>query len=445
MGAESSFGVEMIDIRRIRNETEAVRAALARRGLDVSEIDRLLEDDAASRQAAGRRDEVRARVKELSRQVGALRKAGDTAGAEAAAAESRTLGEDERRFDAEADALAAKVRDALLVIPNLPAEDAPDGASEADNRPVRWWSSPVLPLGEDGVPHPEAHQSVPHWDIGTELGILDLERGAKLSGSMFPVYRGLGARLLRALINYALDQQGDDYEEIRPPTLVRTETMISTGHLPKFIDDAYHLERDDLWAIPTAEVPLTSMGRDEILNESDLPMRLTAYTPCFRREAGSAGRDTRGLLRVHEFDKVELFAYATPEQAAGIHADMLARSEAVLQALGLTYRVVDLCTGDLGQSSARTFDLEAYAPGCGMWLEVSSVSWFSDYQARRANVRYRPEGGGAPAFVHTLNGSAMGWPRTWAALVETHRRPDGGIDVPEVLRPLVRADVISAG
>ncbi|HUZ44641.1 MAG TPA: serine--tRNA ligase [Acidimicrobiales bacterium] len=434
----------MIDIRRIRNETDAVKAALARRGLDGSEIDRLLEDDAASRRAAGQRDYLRARIKDLSRQVGALRRAGDSAGAEAAAAESRALGEDERRFDAEADAMAAKVRDALLVIPNLPAEDAPDGASEADNRPVRWWSSPVLPLGEDGVPHPERHQSVPHWDIGTELGILDLERGAKLSGSMFPVYRGLGARLLRALINYSLDQQGDDYEEIRPPTLVRTETMISTGHLPKFIDDAYHFERDDLWAIPTAEVPLTSMARDEILNQADLPMRLTAYTPCFRREAGSAGRDTRGLLRVHEFDKVELLAYATPEQAADIQADMLARSEAVLQALGLTYRVVDLCTGDLGQSAARTFDLEAYAPGCGMWLEVSSVSWFSDYQARRANVRYRPTAGGAPAFVHTLNGSAMGWPRTWAALVETHHRADGGIDVPEVLRPMVRADVISA-
>ena len=432
----------MIDIRRIRNETDAVKAALARRGVDGSEIDRLLEDDAASRRAAGQRDEVRARIKDLSRQVGALRRTGDGAGADAAATESRALGEDERRFDTEADAMAAKVRDALLVIPNLPSEDAPDGASEADNRPVRWWSSPALPLGEDGVPHPEERQSVPHWDIGTELGILDLERGAKLSGSMFPVYRGLGARLLRALINYSLDQQGDDYEEIRPPTLVRTDTMISTGHLPKFIDDAYHLERDDLWAIPTAEVPLTSMARDEILNEADLPMRLTAYTPCFRREAGSAGRDTRGLLRVHEFDKVELLAYATPEQAAGIHADMLARSEAILQALGLTYRVVDLCTGDLSQSAARTFDLEAYAPGCGMWLEVSSVSWFSDYQARRANVRYRPVGGGAPAFVHTLNGSAMGWPRTWAALVETHRRADGGIDVPEVLRPMVRADVI---
>jgi seryl-tRNA synthetase len=336
------------------------------------------------------------------------------------------------------------VRDALLVMPNLPSEDAPDGASEADNPVLRWWSAPGLPMGEDGAPHPAPHQSVPHWDIGTELGILDLERGAKLSGSMFPIYRAGGARLLRALINYALNQNSDEFEEIRPPSLVRTETMISTGHLPKFIDEAYHLERDDLWAIPTAEVPLTSMGRDEILAESELPMKLMAYTPCFRREAGSAGRDTRGLLRVHEFDKVELLAYTTPAQAEAMHADILARSERILQALGLTYRVVDLCTGDLGQSAARTFDLEAYAPGAGMWLEVSSVSWFSDYQARRANVRYRPAEGGSPAIVHTLNGSAMGWPRTWAALVETHRRPDGTIDVPEVLQPYVGAEIIGA-
>ena len=434
----------MIDIRRVRSETEAVKAALARRGIDPGEIDRLLEDDAASRQMAARRDDVRSRVKELSRQVGALRKAGEAGGADKAAAESRALGEEERGLDSQLDGLAAKVRDALLVIPNLPSEDAPDGKTEADNPVLRWWSSPVLPIGEDGAPHPAPHQSVAHWDIGTELGILDLERGAKMSGSMFPIYRAGGARLLRALINYALNQNSDEFEEIRPPSLVRTETMISTGHLPKFIDEAYHLERDDLWAIPTAEVPLTSMGRDEILAESELPMKLTAYTPCFRREAGSAGRDTRGLLRVHEFDKVELLAYTTPAQAEAMHADMLARSEHILQALGLTYRVVDLCTGDLGQSAARTFDLEAYAPGAGMWLEVSSVSWFSDYQARRANVRYRPAEGGSPAFVHTLNGSAMGWPRTWAALVETHRRPDGNIDVPEVLQPYMGTELISA-
>jgi seryl-tRNA synthetase len=251
--------------------------------------------------------------------------------------------------------------------------------------------------------------------------------------------------LVRALCQLALDRNADAFDEVRPPTLVRTETMVSTGHLPKFEDDAYHLERDDLWAIPTAEVPLTSLARDEVIDEADLPVRLMAHTSCFRREAGSAGRDTRGLLRVHEFDKVELLAYATPEQSADEHANLLARAEGVLQALGLAYRVVDLCAGDLGASAARTFDLEVYAPGCDMWLEASSVSWFTDYQARRANVRYRPASGGGTSYVHTLNGSALAVPRVWAALVETYRRPDGSIDVPEALRPYMRGlEVITA-
>jgi seryl-tRNA synthetase len=256
---------------------------------------------------------------------------------------------------------------------------------------------------------------------------------------MFPLYRGVGARLLRALTSYALDghdSPSDEgaYEEIRPPTLVLTETMTSTGHLPKFADEAYHLERDDLWAIPTAEVPLTSFHRGEILDEVDLPVRLTAVTQCFRREAGAAGRDTRGLLRVHEFEKVELFAYATAAQAPDVHADILRRAEGLLRAFGLHYRVLDLCAGDLGASAARTFDLEVYAPGCDRWLEVSSVSWFRDYQARRANVRYRPAGGG-PVLVHTLNGSALAWPRIWAALVETGRQPDGSVQLPDCLGP----------
>jgi seryl-tRNA synthetase len=214
--------------------------------------------------------------------------------------------------------------------------------------------------------------------------------------------------------------------------------MVSTGHLPKFEEDAYHLERDDLWAIPTAEVPLTSLARDEILDEADLPVRLMAYTPCFRREAGSAGRDTRGLLRVHEFDKVEILAYTTPDQARAMHEELLARAEGLIRDLGLAYRILDLCTGDIGNSAARTFDIEVYAPGVDQWLEVSSVSWFSDYQARRANIRYRPSGAKGTEIVHTLNGSALAVPRVWAALVETHRRPDGTVAVPEVLHPYLR-------
>jgi seryl-tRNA synthetase len=250
---------------------------------------------------------------------------------------------------------------------------------------------------------------------------------------MFPLYRGYGARLLRALTSFALDSHAEEFEEVRPPTMVLTDTMISTGHLPKFSDEAYHLERDDLWAIPTAEVPLTSMWRGDILDEADLPLRLTAATACFRREAGAAGRDTRGLLRVHEFDKVELFAYCTPEQAPAAHADILARAENLLRLLGLPYRVLDLCAGDLGTSSARTVDLEVFSPGVDRWLEVSSVSWFRDFQARRANVRYRSENG--TQYVHTVNGSALAWARIWAALVEINRQEDGSVAIPAVLQP----------
>ena len=262
-----------------------------------------------------------------------------------------------------------------------------------------------------------------------------MARGAKIAGSMFPLFRGAGSRLLRALGSFALDSHLDAYEEVRPPTFALTETLTATGHLPKFHEEAYLMERDDLWAIPTAEVPLTSFHRGEILAEEDLPVRLTALTPCFRREAGAAGRDTRGLLRVHEFDKVELFAYTTPDQAEAAHLDILERAEQLLRSLGLHYRVLDLCTGDIGGSAARTFDLEVYSPGVDRWLEVSSVSWFSDYQARRAQVRYRPAGGGGPQLVHTVNGSALAWARIWAALVEVGRQADGSVKLPEVLSP----------
>jgi seryl-tRNA synthetase len=419
----------MIDIRLVREDREAVAAALARRGVDPDELQRLYDADQRARTAVERRDALRAEVKRLSRRVGEARRAQDDEGAAALAERSRALGADERAADAEADAAQSEVRRLLLWLPNLPAAEAPDGDGPEDNVVVRRWPAAPRAYAE--------HQRVAHWELGPALGILDLEGGAKLSGSMFPLFRGGGARLLRGLSAFALDRHTPDYEEIRPPTLVRTETMQSTGHLPKFADDAYHVERDDLWAIPTAEVPLTSMHRGDILEEGELPVRLTAATPCFRREAGAAGRDTRGLLRVHEFDKVELFAYATAEQAAGVHADMVGRVDDLLQALDLEYRVVDLCTGDLGNSAARTFDFEVYAPGADQWLEVSSVSWFGDYQSRRANVRYRPAQGGPPRFVHTLNGSALAWARIWAALVEKGRREDGSVELPEVLAPYV--------
>jgi seryl-tRNA synthetase len=427
----------MIDIQLVRREPDRVRAALARRGVD-SDLDRLLVVDARWREETARRDEVRRRIKDLSREVGEARRAGDTARAEELSGQSRSLGPEERAIDAELAALDAERRELLLEIPNLPDPAAPDGSSPADNVVVRWWSPGTGAEGRSGPPDAseyQPHQRVPHWEIGAELGLLDLERGSKLSGSMFPVYRGMGAKLLRAMSSLALDRHADAFEEIRPPTLVRTDTMVSTGHLPKFADDAYHVERDDLWAIPTSEVPLASLRRGEILVEGELPVRLTAGTSCFRREAGAAGRDTRGVLRVHEFDKVELFAYTTPGQAEDMFGEIVGRAEGLLRELGLAYRVVDLCAGDLGQASARTFDLEVYAPGTDQWLEVSSVSWCGDYQARRANIRYRPTDGSGPAFVHTLNGSALAPGRPWAALVETGRQEDGSIRLPECLRP----------
>ncbi len=419
----------MLDIRRLRNEPDAVRAGLSRRGGDAAaHLDRILELDATQRALGAQRDDIRARINAVSKGVGRLRNEGDVTGAEALMAESRALGDEEKTLDVEATRLGEEVRDLLLRTPNIPSVDCPDGANETDNVVLR-----VEGYDPDSY---AAHQRVPHWDIGTELGILDSERAAKISGSMFTMYRGWGARLLRAMVQLSLDRNADAYEEIRPPTLVRTDTMISTGHLPKFEEEAYHMERDDLWAIPTAEVPLTSLHRDEVLSEADLPLRYTAHTSCFRREAGAAGRDTRGLLRVHEFDKVELLAVAANEaQAIACQEDVLARSEAILTDLGLPYRILDLCAGDVGASAARTWDIEAYAPGCDMWLEVSSVSWFSDYQARRANIRFRSTGTKGTEFCHTVNGSAMGWPRTVAAYLETHRLPDGSVAVVECLRP----------
>ncbi len=430
----------MIDVRLVRADPDAVKAALSRRGVPPEDVDRVAALDAEHRARLADQERLRAEVKSLSRQVGVVRRAGDEAAESALRAESSRLGAAEREAAAGAEAAAAELRGALLVLPNLPSPEAPDGLGPDENVEVRrWW-----PQQPDGAPEPApaAHQRVPHWESGTELGLLDMAAGARLSGSMFPLFRGGGARLVRALSAFALDRHADAYLEIRPPTLVLGETMLSTGHLPKFADDAYHVERDDLWAIPTAEVPLTSLHRGEILAEDELPLRFTAATPCYRREAGAAGRDTRGLLRVHEFEKVELFAYATETQSPEVLADILGRAEALVRELGLAYRVLDLCAGDLGGSAARTFDIEVYAPGSDRWLEVSSVSWFRDYQARRAHVRYRPTAGGGPVLVHTLNGSALAWPRIWAALIETGRQEDGSVRLPECLGPYLSGQLL---
>ena len=417
----------MLDLRQLRSEPDAVKAAVARRGEPTGPLDEVVAHDQRRRALVTEADEFRSEVKRVSAQVGVMHRDGRAAEAEGLKARSRELGARIDELDAEADQLSEWIRRILLFVPNLPAEDCPDGSGPDDNVVVRT-------VGYDPGAYGE-HQRTPHWDVGAELGILDIDRAVRMSGAMFAMYRGFGARLVRALIDYGLDRNRDLYEEIRPPTLVRTEVMTSGGYLPKFADDAYHLERDGLWAIPTAEVPLTALLQGEIVEEADLPMRLMGHTSCFRREAGAAGRETRGLLRVHEFDKVELYGFCTPEQAHDIHAEILDRAERAIADLGLAYRVLDLCAADLGGASARTFDIEAYAPGADRWLEVSSVSWCRDYQARRGNIRYRPAAGGRTQMVHSLNGSGLAVPRVWAALVETYRRPDGSVAVPEALHP----------
>ena len=417
----------MIDLRLLRKHPETVKAALARRGESTKPLDEAVNYDQHHRQLTHETNEIRAEIKRISTSVGDLYREGRHDETLELKTRSRELGERVKKLTEEADSIAGKIHRILLHVPNLPADDCPTGTSENDNVTVRV-------SGRAPESHAD-HQQVPHWDIGADLGILDMDRAVRMSGSMFAMYRGQGARLARALIEYGLDRNRDLYEEIRPPTLVNTDVMIRTGHLPKFTNDAYHIERDDLWPIPTAEVPLTSLLCDEIVDESELPIRFMSHTSCFRREAGAAGSKTRGLLRVHEFDKVELYGFCTPDQAADMHAEILDRAERAIADLGLSYRILDLCTSDLGEASARTFDIEAYAPGVRRWLEVSSVSWCRAYQTRRADIRYRPSGGGHTKMLHSLNGSGLAVPRVWAALVETHRRPDGSIAVPEVLRP----------
>jgi seryl-tRNA synthetase len=422
----------VIDVRLLRSEPDAVRGALARRGQPevLDQLERAISFDTLLREIVAKRDAVRAEVNDLSKEVGKLRSSGNTAAAEELQVRSRALGDHERVLAAELDVVQSDLRELLLRIPNVQHSDAPDGASEVDNPVVK---GPVNLL----VDFPE-HKRVPHWETGTALGILDNERATKISGAMFTMQRGAGAAMARALCQYALDRNVDEFEEIRPPSLVTTATLTATGQLPKFADDAYNIERDGLWCIPTAEVPLTSIYGGEVIDADQLPLKMMAYTPCYRREAGSAGRDTRGMLRAHEFDKVEILAVATAEQSPGLLVEMIGRAEALISGLGLPYRIIEICTGDLGQSHHRSFDIEVYAPGCDNWLEVSSISWFSDYQARRADIRYRTAGQKGTLIAHTLNGSALAVPRVWAAILENYREPDGSVLVPDVLHPYMR-------
>lgn len=429
----------MIDIRLLRSEPELVKAAMARRMKPalLGELEHAESLDARLREITTERDSIRAQVNGLSKDVATMRRTKDDSGAEALMAKSRSLGETEKKLASEYDEASSALREVLLLIPNLPHPQVSDGNNDKDNKVVK---------GPLQMPKEFAkHQRVPHWETGTALGILDNERATKISGSMFTMQRGLGATMARALCQLALDRNADAFEEIRPPSLVLTSTLTATGQLPKFADDAFAIERDDLWCIPTAEVPLTSLHASETLNAQDLPLRYMAHTSCFRREAGSAGRDTRGMLRTHEFDKVEILAVTTAQQAPEMLIELTTRVEATIAALGLPYRVLEICTGDLGQSHHRSFDIEVYAPGCDQWLEVSSISWFSDYQARRADIRCKHAGAKGSEIAHTLNASALAVPRVWAAILENFRQPDGSVVIPEVLQPYMRgAKVISA-
>ncbi len=425
----------MLDIRRVRHAPEEVKRALGRRGSPEVPgfVDEALALDEARRAAIGEVNDLKARRNEVSKKIGELKRTG--ADAEDLIASMRGLGDRIGELDEAIRANEARVGEILMGIPNLPLDEIPDGGAEC-NRVVSTW----------GEPRAFGFQPRPHWEIGEALGILDLPRGSKTSGSGFPLLRGPGARLQRGLIDWFLDVHTveNGYEELRVPYLVNQESLTGTGQLPKFADELYMVERDGLWLIPTAEVPVTNLHRDELLSADQLPVRYTAYSPCFRREAGAAGKDTRGLLRVHQFDKVELVRYERPERSREGLEELTRHAEILLERLGLHHRRVCLAAGDLGFSSAMTYDLEVWAPGVEKWLEVSSCSVFTDYQARRANLRFRPAHGEKPEFVHTLNGSALALPRVVAALLETYQEADGSVTLPEVLHAYVGSRRLAA-
>ena len=424
----------MHDIRLLRDQMAHLREGMRRRG-KLDELAPLLDRAEAlekeRRESIRVAEEAQAERNRVSQEVARRRRAGEDA--DALMAEGRAIGERIAALEARRQAVEGEVQEILLQLPNLTLDEVVEGGEDA-NRVVRQWGT--TREGEGGI--------APHWEVGERLGVLDLPRGAKIAGSGFIVYRGGGARLVRALMNFMLDLHVEEhgYEELWVPLVVNRAALTGTGQLPKFEEDMYAVPGDDLFLIPTAEVPVTNLYRDEILDATELPRAFVAFSACFRREAGSAGKDTRGLLRVHEFDKVELVRYATPETSRAELELLTAHAETVLQRLELPYRVLQLAAGDTGFSSAMTYDLEVFAPGVGKWLEVSSCSVFTDFQARRANIRYRAAAGEKPRFVHTLNGSALAFSRIIAALLEQHQQPDGTVRVPAALQPYLGRDTL---
>src|SRR6202790_3216386 len=427
----------MLDLNFVRDNLALVEEKLRQRGMNPAEISKDFGAiDAERRQAITAAETLQARRNRASEEIAKLKKSGQDASAQIQ--ETKEVREQIQESERKAAEQEARPRELLTPIPNLPHASVPVGKSAEDNVEARRW----------GKPPQFDFKPKPHWELGEELGVLDLERAAKLSGARFTVYWALGARLERALANFMLDLHTREhgYTEVLPPYLVNSESMYGTGQLPKFAADSFRVPHGekDLWLIPTAEVPVTNLYRDEVLDAARLPISLTAYTPCFRSEAGSYGKDVRGIIRQHQFQKVELVKFARPEDSYEEHEKLTRNAETVLQKLGLHYRTVALCTGDIGPSSAKTYDLEVWLPGQQLFREISSCSNFESYQARRADIRYRPEGKNKTEFVHTLNGSGLAVGRTWVAILENYQQADGSVVIPEVLRAYVGAEKITA-
>jgi seryl-tRNA synthetase len=421
----------MLDMKFVRDNPEKVMEAVRKRNGELN-LDEFLALDKERREITQQVEALKNERNTASKEIGKLKKAGENA--EEKMAEVRAIGDKIAADDVRLRDIEARLKTIMLAIPNIPAEDVPVGKSDADNPEVRRW----------GEPRKFDFEPLSHWDLGEKLDILDFERGHKISGARFTVYKGLGSRLERSVINFYLDLHTSEhgYTEFFPPFIVNSDSMQGTGQLPKFAEDMFKLQGMDMYLIPTAEVPITNLHRDEILNGDDLPLRYCAYSACFRAEAGSAGKDTRGLIRQHQFNKVELVKFTRPEQSWDELESLTNNAEHALQLLGLPYHVVRLCTGDLGFSSATTYDLEVWLPQANCYREISSCSNFLDFQARRANIRFRRDAKSKPEFVHTLNGSGLAVGRTVAAILENYQQEDGSVVVPEVLRKYMGCDVI---
>ncbi len=422
----------MLDIKRIREDFDGVKKAVESRGKGDFGIDKVREYDVERRKLLAEVEQMKNQQSTSSRQIPVLKKEGkDTT---ELMAEMKQLSEKIKVLDGQVSEVEAKLRDALLNIPNTPYKDVQEGADDSDNVELRKW----------GEPRTFDFDEKAHWDIGTDLDILDFERATKIAGTRFTVYKGLGARLERAVINFMLNLHTEEhgFRETLPPFMVNRDAMIGTGQLPKFEDDMFHVPAKDFFLIPTAEVPVTNLRMNEIIDEAELPIYYTAYTPCFRKEAGSAGRDTRGLIRQHQFNKVEMVKFVKPETSYDELETLTAAAEDVLQKLEIPDRVVRLSTGDLGFSSAMTYDIEVWMPSYGRYVEISSCSNFENFQARRGNIRFRPAEKGKPEFVHTLNGSGLAVGRTVAAILENYQQADGSVVIPEALRGFMGVDKI---